>query len=115
MSNEIEPIQPYDPEVEKRRIEANETIQKDFQAQQKYIHEGWQGVVNKAIEAIKNNLLRNKEIEARNFIGILIVIVIIFISASLLTWQKIVPAEGLTFLAGTIVGYLISLARPIGN
>jgi hypothetical protein len=107
MSNELQPTPPYDPEVEKRRIEASQATQK-----------GWQEVVTNAIEAIKGYAIRSKEIEQRSFWIVLSAIVILVLVVAWLTWLKIVPAEGLTFLVGIVVGYLISLsplARTIGR
>ena len=107
MSNELQPTPPYDPEVEKRRIEASEAVQ-----------EGWQKVVTNTIEAIKSYTIRSKEIEERSFWIIIAAIAIFVIIVGLLTWQGIVPAEGFTFLIGIVVGYLISLsplARTIGR
>ena len=118
MPNELEPTPSYDPEVEKKRIEAYEAIQKATQDQQKTLQEGWQKVATSVVEAFRSHATRSKEIEERSFWLILVTIIIFVIVVGLLTWQGIVPAEGFTFLVGIVVGYLISLsplARIIGR
>ncbi|MCL0053001.1 hypothetical protein M1M86_00710 [Dehalococcoidales bacterium] len=115
MEDELEVRPPYDPEVEKRRIEAYELTQKAAQETQKTIHEGWQKVVNEVTNAIREHMILSKEVEHRSFRNILITVVTLFVGVGLLTWQGIVPAEGFTFLVGAIIGYLLSLsplARP---
>ena len=115
MTDELEPVPPYDPEVEKRRIEAYEGVQKALQETQRAVHERWQGVAEKAIDALKEGMTRNKEIEARNFLWILVVIVAVVAGAGVLTWAKAIPGEAFALLVGTIVGYIVSLARPVGK
>ncbi len=104
MPNNKKPISPDDREMKKIEIEAYEKTQS-----------GWQRIADKIVDALKEGFLRNKKIESHNFIAILVVIFLVFVSISLLTWQKVLPAEGLYFFSGTIVGYLISLTRPIGK
>jgi len=104
MAKELEPAPSYDPEVEKARIEAYKATQ-----------EGWQRVATSVTEAFRNYAMRSKEIEQRSFWAILGVMLVLFIGVGLLTWQGILPAEGLIFLVGVMVGYLVSLsplARP---
>lgn len=110
MSDELEPTPSYSPEVEIRRIEAYEVIQKSTLEQQKTMQEGWQKIVTDVTEAVKSYAIRRKELEERSSWIILTAVVILVLVVAALTWIKIVPAEGLTFLVGIVIGYLISLS-----
>ena len=96
-SSEIE-LKKIGIELEKRRIESGESLQK-----------GWQEVVSNIVEAIERSWKYGKEIESRFSRNILILILVLLISVGLLTYLGTIPGQVFTFFAGTIVGYLLSI------
>ena len=95
---EIKRQVPYDPEVEKIKIEAYKDIQK-----------GWQDKVIEVANILKEVWLVGKEAEKKVTYYIFIVISIIFLGTLYLTKIGVVPGESFAFLVGIIVGYLISI------
>lgn len=103
MTNESEPKTSSDVNVEIKKIESTERLQ-----------EGWQKIINNVVDAFERSWKHGKQVERYNFRIILIVAVILFVGVGLLTWQKIVQGETFALLAGTIIGYLLSIS-PLGR
>ena len=105
MENELKPMTSSDielkkmgMELEKRRIESDESL-----------HKGWQEVVKNIVEAIERSWKYGKEKESRFSQNILIVIGGLIIGVGLLTYLGTIPGQVFVFFAGTIVGYLLSI------
>jgi hypothetical protein len=96
----------YDPEVEKRRIEYNEKLSgqiMDFLSKNipdfmKYWGEGQKSEYHVATSIPK---------------WIMILVGTMFLTVAVLTFYDKVPGESLTFLTGVIVGYLLSILKPL--
>jgi hypothetical protein len=100
---EIEKVEglPYDPEVEKKKLEVYEGIQK-----------GWQTLIDKGM-VILSDLLKTAEKRGLHKLSLLIaVILIIFIATAYLTYIKTVSGEAFMFFVGILVGYLLAYTLP---
>ena len=99
--HEVEEPLSYDPEVEKKRLEAYENIQK-----------GWQEVANKGMDTL-NEILKTGEKRGLIKLGILLgVVIIIFGCTAFLAYNKTISGEAFTFFVGTLVGYLLAYSLP---
>ena len=75
---------------------------------EKYKTDKYVELLNDAINAIKEYTLRSKRTIT---IAVFIFIAIIFVTMAILTYYGRVGGETFAFVAGTIIGYIISLLR----
>jgi hypothetical protein len=98
LPKEIEPQLPYDVEVEKKRLEVYQDIQR-----------GWQEKLTEITGIIKEAWASGKEIERKIVLYIFGLVGLFFVGTAILTAIGVVPGEAFTFLLGIIVGYLLSI------
>lgn len=91
----------YDPEVEKKRLEVYESIQK-----------GWQSVADKGLNTFNEILKTGGRKRLINLGLFLPVILVIFAVTAFLAYKKVISGESFTFFVGTIVGFLFAYSLP---
>ena len=94
-------MSPYDPEVEKKRLEVYESIQK-----------GWQGLADKGITTLNEILKAGGKRGLYNLSILLVAVLVIFGVTAFLAYNKVISGEAFTLLVGTIVGYLLAYTLP---
>lgn len=92
---------PYDPEVEKKRLEVYESIQK-----------GWQSVADKGLDTFNEILKTGGRKRLINLGFFLSVILVIFAATAFLAYKRVISGESFTFFVGTIVGFLFAYSLP---
>jgi hypothetical protein len=103
---------PYDPEVEKKRLD----VQKEVASIQAETLKGWQKTLSDAIAGLANAWKEGRAAEYRNVITlskwIIAVCVVFFAGVGVLVYLGKISGDALVFLIGIIVGYLLSLVTP---
>lgn len=97
----LEESQPYDPEVEKKRLEVYESVQK-----------GWQGLADKGMDTLNEILGSAEKRGLHKLLLLMCVVLAIFISTAFLTYKEIVSGEAFMFFVGILVGYLLAYSLP---
>lgn len=98
---------PYDPEVEKKRLDV-----------QKEVTSGWQKTLSDAVANLTNAWKEGRAAEYKNVITlskwIIAVCLVFFAGVGVLVYLGKISGDALVFLTGIIVGYLLSLvtSRP---
>lgn len=96
---------PYDPEVEKKRL--------DIQAE---TVKGWQETISGAIASLADAWKEGRAAEYKNVITlsklIIVTCVVFFAGVGVLVYFGKVSGDVLVFLTGIIVGHLLSLVTP---